>query len=296
MQNQGLFFEVTPLEDRDCFVVIERHKDKFDFPIHVHDAYELNFVGNAKGARRVVGDSVEIVGNQDLVLVANDKLEHAWFDYENSGGEDICEITIQFSPSLFEGGLIDTRQFLHVKELLNRAQYGVAFSPETIKRVMPLLRELTTKYGSFSSIIIFLTLLNELGNDYNSRVLSNSIFAKTEITYSSQIIQMVMNYIQDNYMHSVRMGELARMCNMSNASFSRFIKLHTGRNGIDWLNDLRLSMVARRLIDDPTSSIGEIAMQCGFNNVSNFNQIFKKKKGFTPRYFREYYMKKKINV
>jgi len=40
-------------------------------------------------------------------------------------------------------------------------------------------------------------------------------------------------------------------------------------------------------------SIAEICYECGFNNLSNFNRIFKKKKACSPKEFRENYRKKK---
>ena len=51
--------EITPLSDSDCFYLVDRHKTTFDYPIHRHEEYELNFVTNCEGARRIVGDSIE---------------------------------------------------------------------------------------------------------------------------------------------------------------------------------------------------------------------------------------------
>ena len=48
-----------------------------------------------------------------------------------------------------------------------------------------------------------------------------------------------------------------------------------------------------RLLVDSTMSIAEICYECGFNNLSNFNRIFKKKKECSPKEFRENYRKKK---
>lgn len=48
--------EITPLSDKDCFYLVDRIKEEFTYPIHRHEDFELNFVVNAHGARRVVGD------------------------------------------------------------------------------------------------------------------------------------------------------------------------------------------------------------------------------------------------
>ena len=75
-------------------------------------------------------------------------------------------------------------------------------------------------------------------------------------------------------------------------SFSRFFKLRTGKNLSDYIIDIRLGYAARLLVDS-TMSVAEICYECGFNNLSNFNRIFKKKKECSPKEFRDNYRKKK---
>jgi hypothetical protein len=55
--------EITPLTSADCFTIFSRTKTEFDFPVHYHEEFELNFIKNAKGAKRVVGDHVEEIGD-----------------------------------------------------------------------------------------------------------------------------------------------------------------------------------------------------------------------------------------
>ena len=40
--------EITPLTKGDSFLVFDRVKDNFDFPIHYHPEFELNFIKNAR--------------------------------------------------------------------------------------------------------------------------------------------------------------------------------------------------------------------------------------------------------
>ncbi|MDD5186419.1 MAG: AraC family transcriptional regulator, partial [Paludibacter sp.] len=44
MQTSSIFREVTPLSAEDCFVIINRTKTEFTYPVHVHPEYELNFI------------------------------------------------------------------------------------------------------------------------------------------------------------------------------------------------------------------------------------------------------------
>ena len=75
---------------------------------------------------------------------------------------------------------------------------------------------------------------------------------------------------------------------MTESAFNRFFKLRTGMTFVDSLTEIRLGHASRLLIET-TQSISEIAYDCGFNNISNFNRIFKKKKGCTPKELRESY-------
>ncbi|MGJ1243005.1 hypothetical protein [Sphingobacterium siyangense] len=72
--------EVTPLRETECFTVFYRVKDKFDFPYHYHEEFELNMILNASGAQRVVGDRIDEIGDYELVLTGPN-LPHGWFNY-----------------------------------------------------------------------------------------------------------------------------------------------------------------------------------------------------------------------
>ena len=90
--------EITPLGEKDCFLMVDRDKDAFTYPLHKHEEMELNFVEHCDGARRIVGDSIEVLGKYDLVLVGSG-LEHMWDQYDCQS-HSIHEITIQFPPDL----------------------------------------------------------------------------------------------------------------------------------------------------------------------------------------------------
>ena len=61
----------------------------------------------------------------------------------------------------------------------------------------------------------------------------------------------------------------------------KFFKQHMGTGFIEYLNDYRLTM-AERLLKSSDSSVLEIAEQSGFDNLSYFNRIFKRKYGMSP--------------
>lgn len=296
MINTELFKEVSPLSSKDCFILIERQKTNFNFPIHIHPECELNFIENAKGAQRIVGDSIEEIDEEELVLVTNPHLEHAWKDYRNVS-KNIHEITIQFHPDLLTDTFLNKNQMISIRQLFRHAERGVAFSRESIAKVLPLLKTLTCENDSFYSLIKLLIILHELSIDKGMRELSTGQFAANVMHQhsSDESLGRVMDYLSRHYSEVIRLSEVAEMVNMSESSFCRFFKQHTSKSFIDFLTDIRLGAASRALIDS-SLSIAEIGYDCGFNNLSNFNRIFKKKKGVTPSEFRDNYRKNKTII
>ena len=295
MIGTALFKEVSPLSSKDCFIVIERLKSTFNFPIHVHPEYELNFIEHAKGAQRIVGDSVETIGDDELVLVTNPTLEHAWVNHECKS-QAIHEVTIQFHRSSFPEELLERNQFQSIKTLFERAQKGVAFGVQAIEKVRPLLKTITCETDGFYSVMKLMMILHELSLSEDFRELASHSFIRQERTHEEDLrIRKVIDYLNVNYNKQVRLSDVADLINMSEPSFCRYIKQRTSKSFVDFLTDIRLGFAIRALIDS-SQSVAEIGYACGFNNLSNFNRIFKKRKGMPPTEFRENYKKKKVIV
>ncbi len=293
MQSPNVLREVTPLSEEDCFVMIKRIKTEFTYPVHIHPECELNFIENAKGAQRVVGDSIEEIDDLELTLIANENLEHAWMNFKCQSKE-IREITIQFRKELIESFLAK-KQFHSIAIMLENAKKGIVFSRATTEKLKMSLNSLNATNDGFNSVIELLRILHELSVDDNARILCSSSFANNDDSSESRRVRKMINYMHDNYKKDIHLSDVASYVNMSEVSFSRFMKKRTGKNYIEYLNDLRLGIASRYLVDT-NKTIAEICYECGFNNLSNFNRIFKKRKGYTPKEFRENYSKMRILI
>jgi AraC-type DNA-binding domain-containing proteins len=295
MENSNYIMrEITPLSDRDCFYIADRRKTEFTYPIHCHAEYELNFAEHASGVRRVVGDSSEIIGDYDLVLITGKDLEHVWEQHECSSRE-IREITIQFSSDLFLKNFISKNQFDSIRRMLERAQCGLSFPMQAIMRIYNWLDKLASEEQGFYAVVHFLCILYELSLYDDAKVLASSSFAKIETFSESRRVQKVQKFIADHYQEEIRLSTLADMVGMTSVSFSRFFRLRTGKTLSDYILDIRLGFASRMLVDS-TRTIAEICYDSGFNNLSNFNRMFKRQKACSPKEFRENYRKKKIVI
>lgn len=287
--------ELPPLLDSDFMYVADRRKKEFTYPIHKHEVFELNYVENGDGVLRIVGDSAETIGNRELVLITSPDLEHVW-EQDKCKSEDIREITVQFFFDFNSSySLFNRTPLLPIKRLFERARKGVAFTPETIEKVYPLLNSLSSTKDKFYSVINFLTLLYELSLADDTRELASSSFAKVDVDSESRRILKVKEYINKHYTEEIRLADMADLVGMSPTSFSRFFKLRSGKTLSDYVVEMRLGVAARQLVDT-TNSVSEICYGCGFNTLSNFNRLFRKYKGCSPTEFREKYFKTKIIV
>lgn len=294
VDDRRIIHEITPLMDKDVLYIADRHKKEFTYPIHNHSVYELNFVENAKGVRRIVGDSQEVIGDYDLCLITSPDLEHVW-EQNECHSDDIREITVQFDFSMSDETLFGRNPYASITRMMQEAKRGLSFPLQAIMKVYGMLDTLSSVKDGFYAVQQFLTILYELSRCENARTLASSSYAKVTVEDDSRRILKVKNYISKNYMDELRLPELASLAGMSSSAFSRFFKLHTGRNISEYIIDLRLGYAARMLVDT-AKSISEIGFDCGFNNLSNFNRIFKKKKGCSPSEFRESYHKTRIIV
>lgn len=286
--------EISPLMGKDLLYIADRRKREFTYPIHNHEVYELNFVEHAPGVRRIVGDSSEVIGEYDLVLITSPDLEHVW-EQNTCVSETIREVTVQFDLNLDEDHIFLRNPFSSLRKMLLEARKGLCFPMDAIMRVYQQLDTLSSIKDGFYAFTQFLTILYELSLCEGARSLASTSFAKIDVSSDSRRVQRVKSFIDQNYKDEIRLTQVAEIAGMSSSAFSRFFKLHTGRTLSEYVIDLRLGYASRMLVDS-TNSIAEIGYSCGFNNLSNFNRIFKKRKGCSPSEFRENYRKTRIIV
>jgi len=260
------------------------------YPLHRHTEFELNFIQYGKGAKRIVGNSIEEIGDYELVLIASPNLEHAW-EQGNCTSKDIKEITIQFAPDLFDEKTLARNQFVPIRKMLEDAKSGLAFETDAIIKAYNTICAIPNESDSFIQMLRGLWLLNILSKS-NYKILSNNSTIEVQQSEAQKKENFVKDYLHRHFKEEISLAEVAKMVGMSQSSFSRFFKHKTGDTLSDYLIEIRLGQAARYLIDT-TMNISEICYSCGFNNLSNFNRIFKAKRGMTPKEFRYKYKKNK---
>lgn len=284
--------EITLLNERaECLHLEKRTKNTFDYPLHKHKELEINYVEGGRGLKRIVGDSVEDVGELDLAMVGGG-LEHQWAEPLGFEEHEMHEITIHFSRSLLGEELLNNQYFKGINLLIQRSQRGIGFSQSAVARVKPKLWQMANMEPGFARFMLLLEVLHELSETDEYKLLASEEFSHSAIASDNQRIRLVLEYINKHFREEIRLQELANLVCMTPTSFSRFFNLRTHMSVSDYIIECRLGYATRQLVDS-VQTVLEICYDSGFNNVSNFNRIFKKRKGYTPTEFRKQYNRSK---
>lgn len=280
--------EICKLSDKDCFLIVERHKTQFTYPLHKHREYELNFIQNGAGVERTVGNSTSVISDVELVLVGGEDLEHVW-EQGTCKSRDIREITIQFSPDLLSSELLSKNQFTSIKEMLEKSRRGIAFPLTAIMEVYTNLDKIATQKDPFLQFLEILYILYTLSK-FEVSTLATSPRASREDETGSDRIRKVNDYISSHYTEDLTLEDLASYVGLSPTSLSRLYKQKAGETLSNRILNTRLGHAARDLVNTDRN-IADICFSCGFNNLSNFNRLFKSRHGMSPREFRQVYTK-----
>ncbi|GAB2697306.1 AraC family transcriptional regulator [Mucilaginibacter koreensis] len=275
--------EITPLTPGDCFTVFARQKTMFDFPLHYHDEFELNLLLGAAGTKRIIGDHAGVIDDLELILIGPN-LYHTWLKHQCHSAT-VTEVTIQFPSDLLDEKFLRRNQLSDIKAMFDAARHGLKFSAETVNTLKPRLLQLGNSNG-FASVLELITILHDLSISPGREALSVRGTLQDRLLFNSRRIEKVYEYMNTYYYRSITLADVAKIAGMPEASFSRFIRRRTHKTFVDTLNEIRLGH-ASRLLMDTQLTIAEIALKCGFTNISNFNRLFKRKKMCIPKEFRE---------
>jgi AraC-like DNA-binding protein len=255
----------------------------FDCPWHVHPEYELILVVRGRGCR-IVGDNVSRLGAGDMVLVGPG-LPHIWQDEPAARKPAVIEARlIQFDEKFLADGLLRLPAMLPLRRLLGRAQRGLHIVGKTRARVSVLMNKMT-EFTGMERIVQFLQILTTLAASEECEPIASAGFAIKTSVLDQQRMERVFELLMGETDESVRLSDAARVINLSEGAFSRFFRKHTGKTFPGFRNELRVGRACALLMERDLN-ITEVALRCGFMNLSNFNRQFRKLKRMNPHEFR----------
>ncbi len=280
-KNQDFLREIPPISPEESFLVFDRVKKIFDFPLHYHAEVELNFISRGNGNKRIIGDHIGVIDDLELVLVGP-YLPHYWDNYKCKN-KRIREVTIQFSLDFFDQSFMKKKLHEPIRNLIDHSIRGILFSKETAEKLKDRILNLSKTKG-FESFIEMMYILNDLAESENQTYLSSYSIEKETFDEKDRM-KIIHDYVHGNYEKKIMLEDISNLVNMSIVTFNRFIKKRTGKTFINYLNEIRVGYAARCLIEKD-KTVSEIAFDTGFNNIANFNKVFKAFHNSTPSNFK----------
>ena len=280
-KNPNILREIVTISPDETFMVFDRVKSTFDFPIHYHPEIEINFIMNGKGNKRVVGDHIGEIDSIELVMVGP-RLPHCWDNYKCKT-KRIREITVQFNQNFFEESLMKRRIMKPIDDLVKNSIRGILFSKDTAENLKERFLNIS-KLKGFELFMEMMHILNELAIAEDTTILS-SYSVEQETFVDNDSMKVIHDYVHTNFDRKITLEEVASISHMSIVTFNRFIKKRSGKTFVNYLNEIRVGYAARWLIEKDLT-VSEVAFEAGFNNMANFNKIFKSIQKCTPSEFK----------
>jgi len=279
--------EIAP-KINSLFSVMERKESFFSAPLHVHPEYELVFIKESFG-KRIVGNQIERFEAGDMVLIGP-SLPHIWINDDSfingqAGGATATSIVLYFHPQLFDCGLFDLPEAEHLKSLLRLSKLGISIKNETRDKVVVKVETLLHAQG-FQRILLLLEILHLLAESAELAQINATELLHYDSKSEKDRLCEVYRFVHENFRSDIQLKDVAKLTNLTPQSFCRLFKKRNNLHFVEYLNQVRISNSCRLLLDSDWT-ISEIAYNCGYKTISNFNKLFKETTGLSPKRYRE---------
>ena len=261
----------------------------FSTTFHFHIECQMNYVVESKG-RRIIGDSVDTFEGDELTFIGAN-LPHVWHNDEQYFKEDeplphARSVSLFFdSDKLIEafGTMLNLQQF---KMMLLVAQRGMKFFGETKIKLKALLLQMADGEEGFSKMVLLFKILDILSHTKEYELLAGVGYINNYQLKDNDRMDKVFKYVFTNFSGEVQLDHVSAMINMNKQAFCRYFKTRTQKTFVEFVNEVRIGHACKLMVDGE-QPISNLAYECGFNSLSNFNRFFRQAKGLTPREYKK---------
>ncbi|MBR2381512.1 MAG: helix-turn-helix transcriptional regulator [Clostridia bacterium] len=234
---------------------------------HNHLGIEIYYMREGKCHYFINDKSYDIISG-DIILVPKGALHGTSY-----GSKPCTRLLINFDDSIISKEVLEGIRNI---EYLYR-------NPQTISNIDRIFDAIESEYlradslsGAALTSITEALLIFIIRNQQHKSVHENNT-----------IVQSAVKYIQDNYMSTIRLAEVAKMLSVSEEHLSRTFKKEITFGFSEYVTLIRLQKAEHMLKNEPSRAITEVAYACGFNDSNYFSYKFKKAYGVTPTEVRD---------
>lgn len=273
--------QITPAFGSSIFVkqFVESRPNHPSF-WHFHPECELIFINGGSGKRHI-GNQLSNFNDGDLIFMGPN-LPHVGFTDAFTG--NTTETIVQMRSDFLGKDFFEVPEMGTIHQLLKRSRLGISFQGATKEKIGKKIEQLYWD-SDFDRLINLLVILRELAESKEYTILNANGYALEIETQDNDRVEMIYNFVRNNYKRHISLDEIADKVSMTVPSFCRYFKKISGKTFTQFVNEYRLVHASKLLAEMPTS-ITQICFECGFNNFSHFNKLFKKFTGKSPSTYR----------
>lgn len=251
---------------------------------HFHPELQITLVLQSRGYR-LVGDKITPLRSGDVVIVGGN-LPHVWRQDppHKQPAPEVHAIVVRFRENLGGNQFMNLPEMAAVRRLFQRAARGLEVTGRTRMETAVRMQRLPHLMG-LTRLAELLGILDLLAHSRDLKPIASVGFVPSLSTDDQERMQRVTAYIDANLGDPIGRTEVARVAHLSVGAFSRFFKLRTGKSLPEYLNELRVGRACRLLADERVK-VTDIALQCGFCSLANFNRRFREITRMSPRQYR----------
>ncbi|WP_299112199.1 AraC family transcriptional regulator [uncultured Winogradskyella sp.] len=247
---------------------------------HFHPEIELVYVNKGKGKRHI-GNHLSYFNNSQLLLIGSNLPHNGFTDRLTVNG---TETIVQFRQEFLGEYFFNVPEMESINNLFERAKSGILFGVKTKKKIGQKIEKLSEKEG-FKKILVLLEILHGLAKSEDYTILNADGFTFETEPQDSAKIDLIFKHINQNFQEHISLDEIADKVSMTVPAFCRYFKKVTGKTFTKLVNEYRV-VHATKLLSESQMSITDICYECGFNNFSHFNKLFKEFTGKSASKYR----------
>ncbi|WP_316804605.1 AraC family transcriptional regulator [Pedobacter nototheniae] len=277
-----IHYEIIKTDQNSSFRFLHQNKPtkEFIWEYHYHPEYELICVFEGAGTRHV-GSHLSVYEEGDLVLIGSN-VPHSGFGLNASDPHE--EIVVQIKPEVLDNLLKGFPEMKGIADLIERSKHGIKFNGAVKAKVKTKLIAMKDM-KPFNKIIALLEVFNLLASNDTYDLLNEQPIVANLISKHRSRLQKIFTYVESYYLKDIDIQEVANLVNISVPSFCNYFKKMTHITFTEFVNRYRIQKACLLLLQDKT--IAQVCFECGFNNVTYFNKIFRKIVSKTPSEFRK---------
>lgn len=277
-----VFYEKLPKESEYSINCFEAEVPYFDVPWHFHPETEILYIEKSTGLR-FVGDHSESFEEGDVGLIGSN-LPHVWKSdsiyHKNIQGLTAHAFVVHFNETIFQGPMSILPEIQGINQLLFDSQSGIKFTGAARASIAAQMKEIVMAAG-IEKLLKLIKMLDVMSRTNEKQLLASSGYSKIRKSFDFDRFDKAHRYMIDNFQTNISLDAVSEIVGMTTTSFCRYFKKHTKKSFHTVLNEIRIGHACKLLLENKMSISG-ICYESGFNNVSNFNEQFKKIKGISP--------------